>query len=217
MSTNPEMTFEDVVNVLIHSAVEPSYDNLLAAMQDYPQFSSELANLFSVWAAQVDDPSLTEDKSDNDRAVAMGLSYALNLLHRVEGDHASEPKPDPNVRLSMLAKFAGLSEEELALRVGVDETFIYKLDQRRIQPADEIPELLLLYICAAVAKPQPYVLGVLRGPAIATSRAALQKSAGKPVVKTETFAEAIRASTLGEAEKTRWLSLVQPPGSQEKE
>src|SRR5690349_9854348 len=107
MSINPETTFEDVLNTLLESGVEPSYDSLLVAIGDYPQFSAELAEFFAAWAEQMDDVSLVENASDESRVVSLGLSHALNLLHEQRGDAERNQEVDPNVRLTSLAKAAG--------------------------------------------------------------------------------------------------------------
>lgn len=221
MHAHQELTLEDVLNEIVQNDDEPSYANLERAIADYPQYRADITAFFAAWAIQADDESLetSAEAAGASNAVARGVSHALNLLHAkatgatgaVTAEGASEE------RLLKLIRAAGLDEARFAAECGLDEEFVIKLDRRRIQPAVDIPNECFEVMTLALVKHAqpsarleydvlaPHVIASVRGPALPMSAGAHLKSKTPPVIKTETFVEAILNSTLSEDDKESWL------------
>lgn len=201
-------TADDVILDLLVEGVEPSHENLAAAVAAYPQHRDALVQFFAAHAVQSAlGPETPSDGCSAERFANIGLSRVLELHHRrtqaAQGDVGSTTSTE--ARLSALAKQRGLDDAALAERVGLDEPLLMKLDLRRI--SGPRPMELFRRLGAVLDVPPTYVIAAATGQPIASSRGNLRKARRPVQITTETFDEAIRASSLPEHAKAFWLGL----------
>jgi DNA helicase II / ATP-dependent DNA helicase PcrA len=201
--TRPAILLEDVLDALMLEEPEPSYEALTRWSERYPEYREALADFFAAWAVQAEMPQ--EITVDEDRLASLAVSHALDIVHRREEAARHTPTvADPGLRLIAAARAAGISEEELARRVGLDDTIIAKLDLRRIV---DIPRLcferLATVLSTAVGRIRPMVTG-----AALPAAGVRYKAKRTPMPVTEDFITAVRASSLSEETQRFWLEAV---------
>ncbi len=124
-------------------------------------------------------------------------------LAALDAREASAAGPAP--RMLAAVREAGLTEAEVAARCEIDETILAKLDRRLIHVAT-IPRVLLEKIGIAIGRGADAVRAMLDGPPIGLTRAHYNdKSKRRPKPFAQGFADAVRASTLPDDAKKRWL------------
>lgn len=201
--TNHDVTLEDILDALMLEEASPSYEALTRWSDRYPQYTDALAQFFAVWARQLEceeEPVVRDDDPLARRAV----SYALDLMHRQD---AVRRKPGGKGGLSLIeaAHSVGLSLEDVADRTDLDDSIIKKLDRRRIH--GPIPPLCLERLASTVDVPVQLLRTMVTGPPMRGARVR-HKAKGKPASVTESFADAIRNSSLPEETKHFWLRTV---------
>lgn len=192
--------------LLDHIAIEedePSYAALSRWCELYPEHASELADYFATWAEQIELP-ITQSV-DAERFAAEAVSHALNLLHQEESKEGQET-------LTQIARSAGLNDADVAIRIGLDEAFVMKLFRRKID-FESIPQLCFDRLHWVLGITLAQVRKHLRGPPMGTVANARMKSRKKPVRRTETFEEALAASTIDETQKAEWRDALSAKGS----
>jgi hypothetical protein len=202
---NHNVTLEDILDALMLEEASPSYEALTRWSDRYPDYTDALAQFFAVWARQLDyedEPAIEDNGSLTRRAV----SYALDLMHRQD---TQRKKPGGKGGLSLIksARAAGLSLEEVALRTDLDISVIRKLDRCLIQ--EPIPSLCLERLSSTLDAPVQLLRTMVTGPPTRGARVR-HKAKGKPALVTESFADAIRNSSLPEATRNFWLGIVSP-------
>lgn len=205
MKSDTNLTFDDVVTFLLEEDVTSTHDNLVVWTQRYPQFADELADYFAEWAVQeeADDDGISDARSEHFTNV--GVSHALNLLHTRKQEVPLVRAPETKaMSLAQLCKRAGRTLASLGQHVRLDEETVMKLDLCRIV-LDTIPRVLIDRVATALGTLPSEIWSVLSAPPRATSKGALQKSRHRPQIKTESFEEAIRSSTLPPEQKAEWL------------
>jgi hypothetical protein len=207
--TLPSEVFDDILDELMMSEPEPSYEALLRWSNRYPQFRVPLMDFFAEWGVQAELSS--ETKVDKVRLSNLGVSYALDLLHRrscAKGQGAEAGKVS---RLGALAQSADFSWDTLAKATQLDAALLRKLDLRRIPKLPfALFERIANVLQVTAADIQAMVVG---SPLMA---AGIQhKSLKKPTAVTESFSDAIRNSSMSEADKTFWLKIAETEGAQE--
>lgn len=200
--TQHDLTLEDILDALMLEEREPSYDALVRWTKRYPEHTDALARFFAVWAKQSSDDETVQDE---DSLASRGVSYALDLLHRQDEAHAALVDAPPGVRLLKAAHAAGLTLAELARRADLDESVVVKLDRRRIHGL--IPRLCLERIASAINAAIHRVRTMVTGPPIMEAGLAY-KARGKPAPVTESFADAIKRSSLPEPTQRFWLDVI---------
>ena len=108
-------------------------------------------------------------------------------------------------RLIASARAVGISEEQLAIRSGLDSTIIDKLDLRRISTG--IPRICFEQLATALGTFTDHIRQMTTGPPLLAA-GTRHKAKRKPVPTTEDFADAIRNSSLSEQAKRFWLEAV---------
>jgi hypothetical protein len=145
---------------------EPSFAALSRWCELYPQHARVLADYFAMWAEQVELP-ITQSV-DAERFASQAVSHALNLLHQAEAK-------EPEKTLTQVARSAGLSDSDVAGRIGLDEIFVMKLFRRKID-FESIPQLCFDRLHWVLGITLAQVRKQLRGPPLATVANARMKS-----------------------------------------
>jgi hypothetical protein len=205
--------FEDILDAIMLEESEPSYSALARWSERYPEHAEALAEFFATWAVQTELPQ--EIAVDEERLANIAVSHALNILHHRDKTANHEPKAGASTatpRLLATCRAAGISDEELASRAGLDETIIVKLDLHRIT---NIPHSCFEVLAAILGIAAERIEEMATGPPLAAK--VRYKAKGKPVPTTEDFADAVRNSSLPEESQRFWLETVLAEGGGEKE
>ena len=198
----PQPSFDELLDWIGTEETEPSYEALARWCARFPQHADALTQYFATWAIQEEEPLILS--LDVERLANRAVSHALNLLHE-EHQHSKTAQTLPT--LSTAARARGMTDAQLAAQCGLDETMLVKLARRRI-PLATIPQLCCARLQEALALPFEDIFERLRGPPLAASAGTRLKSQQKPVMRTETFSEALEASTLPEADKAVWRGIL---------
>jgi hypothetical protein len=199
---NHDGELEDILDALMLEETSPSYEALTRWSDRYPDYTDALAQFFAVWARQLDyedEPVLQDDSSLTRRAV----SYALDLMHRQDSLRKT-PGSKGGLSLIKSARAAGLSLEEIARRTDLDISILRKLDRCLIQ--EPIPTLCLERLSSTLDVPVQLLRTMVTGPPMRGARVR-HKAKGKPALVTESFADAIRNSSLPEVTRDFWLGI----------
>jgi hypothetical protein len=207
MSRTQRPTADDVILDLLVEGVEPSHENLVAAIAAYPEHRQALEDFFASFAVQTAIGAAAPSAGfPAERFANLGVSHILGLRHRrVSMARERQAAAAPTMRLSQLLKQHGLTEATIAMRAGLDEGLVTKLDYRRIRVP--WPAELSRRLGEALEIPPAHVIAAATGPPIPSSRGNLRKAKGPIQVRSESFEEAITASTLSAEQKAYWLSL----------
>jgi hypothetical protein len=216
MSRMDQPTADDVILDLLVDGVEPTHENLTVAIAAYPQHRDALVVFFANLAVQTAlENEATLSGCDVEQFANIGVSRVLAGRHdapgqtsttgvcRKNGEYEAESPPP---RLSQLIRASGLSEDQVAVRVGLDSGLMMKLDRRRI--VGRRPMEMFRRIADELRVPPAYVIASATGAPIASSRGNLRKAKGQIQIETETFDVAINASTLSDDLKTFWLQRL---------
>jgi|SRR5712664_289193 len=197
-------TLDDVLNELVAEYERPTCEALEAVVGRYPQFRRELIDFVATWAEQMmlpESPELTIEEEE--RIVDRAMSHALN----VSFNRDEQPRQSGGNAIESLtgeAKNAGMSVADFAKGCELDLVLITKLNNRRILP-ETIPSRLVSHIARLVGKTADGVMEYLGSPPqLLSGQSFLSKKKPKGFER-ESFADAVRASSLSEAEKARWL------------
>src|ERR1043165_5003452 len=125
-----DVLFEDVLDALMTEEPEPSYEALVLWSARYPQFRVELTPFFAQWSHQAERDD--EADVDEERLGNLGVSHALNLLHRRQEVASKTESPKTIPRLLKFARDRGISGDSLGCAVRLDLQLVRKLDLRRI-------------------------------------------------------------------------------------
>ena len=202
--THPNVTLEDILDALMTEEPEPTYEALTRWSQRYPEYGEALANFFATWAVQAELPQ--EISANQERLANLAVSHALDIVHRRDQTVERAPKTSgARPRLIAAARAVGISEEQLAIRSGLDSTIIEKLDVRRISTG--VPRICYERIATALGTVTDHIREMTTGPPLLAA-GTRHKAKRKPVPTTEDFADAIRNSSLSEQAKRFWLEAV---------
>jgi len=206
MTRKPDQpSLDEILDRIAVEETEPSYQALTHWTELYPEHSHALRDYFATWAVQEEEP-LTQSL-DLERFANRAVSHALNLLHHEQEANAAVAQET----LSAVARHRGLDDAALAARTGLDESIVVKLSRRRIR-FGTIPRLCIERLRAVLALTFDQICERLRGPPLAASAGARLKSKRKPMIRVETFGEALESSTLTDAEKESWRILIPDNG-----
>lgn len=201
MNTQP-FDLDDVLDSLMVEESKPSYAVLTRWIAKYPQFSKELADFFAVWAIQAERSDGVE--IDTERLSNLAVSHAMELLHRRGASQKSTAKAG-GVGLFNAIAAVGKTVQAAASALELNSELLKKLDLRRLT---ELPDRL----CEAASEhlsmsAEAFRSMVAGGPAIANA-SAHHKAKGKLSLTTETFAHAVKHSTLPDDKKAYWAAII---------
>ncbi len=215
MNRVDQPTADDVILDLLIDGVEPTHENLVVAIAAYPQHRDALVAFFANLALQTalkDEPALSGCSLE--QFANIGVSRVLARRHDAPGQASAgvddrsgeiETKSMPP-RLSQLIRASGLTEDQVAVRVGLDTGLMMKLDRRRI--VGRRPLEMFRRIAGEIHMPPAHVIASATGAPIPSSRGNLRKAKGPIRIETETFEVAIKASTLSADLKAFWLQRL---------
>jgi hypothetical protein len=200
--TQPKIDLEEILNAVMLEEQEPDYKALQRWCKDYPEHRDALARFFATWAIQVDLPMDTS--VDESQLANLGVSRALNILNQQENEMKAPTRELSGSRLLVVCHQAGVSEEELASKTGLDQSIITKLDLRRLSA---IPGVCFERIAEVLHTSIEFVRPLITGPPVLQA-GVRYKSAKRPQVKVEDFATAVRSSSLQKQLQDFWLDVV---------
>ena len=215
MSRMDQPTADDVILDLLVDGVEPTHENLMVAIATYPQHRDALVAFFANHAVQTTlKDEATPSGCSAERFANIGVSRVLAHRHdaprqALTGTDSKSGEQEAKLlpqRLSQLIRASGLTEDQVAVRVGLDSGLMMKLDRRRI--VGRQPSEMFRRIGDELHIPPAHVIASVTGPPIASSRGNLRKAKGQIKIETETFEAAINASTLSDDLKAFWLQRL---------
>lgn len=199
-------TLDDVLNEFVAEYERPTAETLGAWVRRYPQFRNELIEFSAAWAEQIVLPAAPELTTyEEERIVDRAMSHALNVsFSRDEQAQSHQTNKNAIRSLTAEAKKTGLNPQEFAKACGLDLVLIAKLNSRQIRH-NTIPPRLIGHVARLLERSIEAVteyLGRPPQPLAGRSFFAVEKPKG---AEQESFADAVRASSLRGAEKARWL------------
>ena len=204
MENKSKITLDDVLNKFVAENDRPTAENLREWVKRYPQYRRELIEFAAAWAKQLVLPPALEMEPETEKTlIDRAMSYVLNVTHDRDTQTQSLAESSEAVHsLTEEARHAGMKPQELANALGLDLPIISKLNSRRIM---EIPALLISLFGQLLQKPTTVIEAYFaRPPQVAVDAAFLAHR--KPAIPAQQiFADAVRASSLSDEEKARWL------------
>lgn len=205
MTQKQNLTLDDVLNEFVAAYEQPSAEALERWAARYPQFRKELVDFAAAWAEQLVLPPAPELSAEREKLlVDRAMSHVQNVVFKRAQSEATQAEHRAIASLTGEAKRAGMSGQEFAKACGLDLALVTKLNNRQIKPRS-IPARLVGHIARLLERTVEAVTEYLaRPPQALAGRAFLAR--GKPQSSgQQTFADAVRASSLNDAEKARWL------------
>ncbi len=200
----PQMSIEELLDTILLDESAPTYEALLKWCERHPQYREELARFFATWGVQ---ENISYDvEIDEDRLASLGVSQALNLLEtrQEQQTHKSAHSRD-GTRLLSWAGRIGISEEVLARKTRLDHVILKKLDLRRLTG---VPQQCLERLAMALQSSIDFLRLLITGPPV-LQEGVRYKSRKRPKLTTEDFADAVRNSSLDDADKRYWLGAIE--------
>ncbi|MCA9087535.1 MAG: hypothetical protein KDA90_02745 [Planctomycetaceae bacterium] len=201
MNRKDQVTFEDILDEIMLQEPEPQYDALLRWCELYPEHRDQLTSFFATWAEQKERGE--RPVIDEDRVASKMVSHALNLIHHQTAP-TTELRATTESRLHKMIRASGCSEQTLMDQCKLDDTLLAKLDRHLIVFAS-IPQRCIEGIAAALQFAVEDVSRVLMGDPIPLSS---YKAKGKPVLRQESFLDAVTTSELSTPIKEEWRRIV---------
>lgn len=199
-------TLDDVLNEFVAKYERPTSEALETWVRRYPQFRRELIDFAAAWAEQMVLPEAPEFTADEEeRIVDRVMSHALNVSFTRDGEAQARPPGETAIgSLTSEAKNAGMNVADFARSCGLDLVVVTKLNNRQILP-ETIPSRLVGHIARLVGRTAESVREYLAGPPQLVSALSFLSKKKPKQFERESFADAVRASSLSEPEKARWL------------
>lgn len=205
MTQKEKPTLDDVLNEFVAAYEEPTAEALESWAARYPQFRKELVDFTAAWAEQLVLPPAPELSAEQEKLlVDRAMSHVQNVVFKREQSEATQSQARAVTSLTGEAKRAGMSAQEFAKACGLDLALVTKLNRRQIKPRS-IPARLVSHIARLLQTTVEAIGEYLEQPPQALAgRAFLAR--GKPEsAGQQSFADAVRGSSLSDAEKARWL------------
>ncbi len=206
MENRSTIPLDDVLNEFVTDNDRPTSEALEKWVHRYPEYRRELVDFAATWAEQLVLPRADELGAEVEKSlIDRTMSHVLNLVY--EQEHQVAEPSETNYTIDSLtgsAQRIGMSAQEFAKSCGLDLVLISKLNNRQIQP-QTIPIRLIRHIGRLLQVSWEAVSAYLAlPPQSLTGKAYLARD--KPVsAGQQDFTEAIRASSLSEPEKARWI------------
>ena len=207
MENRIEPTLDDALNTFVEENERPTAENVQELVNSYPKFREDLVEFAAVWAEQLVLPRAVQMDIEAEKLlVKRAMSHALNVAHSRNMETQEKAASDDLVdSLTEDAQRAGMKPLQLAKACGLDLGLLSKLNNRQIQPWT-IPAELIRILSDNLHKTTAALKTYFAGPLlVATGKAFFSR--GKPTnTGQQSFADAVRASSLSEEEKARWLN-----------
>lgn len=205
MTQNEKPTLDDVLNEFVAAYEKPTAEALESWAARYPQFRNDLIDFAASWAEQLMLPPAPELSPEEEKLlVDRAMSHVQNVTFKRDESAADRTETRSIASLTGEAKRAGMDGQEFANACGLDIALVSKLNSRQIKPLS-IPARLVSHIALLIGISIEAVGEYLaRPPQALAGRAYLAR--GKPQsTAQQSFAVAVRGSSLSDAEKARWL------------
>ena len=207
MENRIEPTLDDALNTYVEENDDPTAENLQEWIKRYPQFRKDLVEFAAVWAEELFLPPAAEIGAEVEKVlVDRAMSHVLNVAYSRDMETPGQARnDDPVGSLTQDAQRAGVKSLQLAKVCGLDLGLLSKLNNRQIQPWT-IPGELIRILAEHLRKTTAAIRTYFAGPTLAaTGKAFLSR--GKPTsTGQQSFQDAVRASSLSDEEKARWLN-----------
>ena len=207
MKNSIESTLDDALNSFVLENDRPTAENVQEWVDRYPQFRKDLVEFAAVWAEQLVLPSSEEIGVEAENVlIDRAMSHVLNVAYNRDVEILEQTTSDDSVQsLTEDAKRVGTKPAQLAKSCGLDLVLLSKLNSRQIQPWT-IPVELIGMLAEQLHKTAAALKIFFARPPRATERKAYL-SRGKPTeTAQQSFADAVRQSSLPIEERARWLN-----------
>jgi len=209
MENRNTMTLDDVLNEFVAENDGPTAQNLAEWAGRYPQYRRELVDFAAAWAQQLVLPPAPELGPETEKVlIERTMSHVLNVAYERDVKARGQAESDgPIDSLTGQAERAGMNAQEFAKSCGLDLALVSKLNSRQIEP-QTIPARLVKHIARLFGNSVAAVTAYLVLPPQALAGRAFLARDKPASTGRQSFADAVRASSLTEAEKARWLDEV---------
>ena len=207
MENRIDPTLDDALNTYVEKNDRPTAENLKEWVKRYPQFREDLIEFAAAWAEELVLPAVAEISTEAEKVlVDRAMSHVLNVAYSRDVEALEQTTSDDRVRsLTQDGQRAGIKPSQLAKACALDLGLLSKLNNRQIQPWT-IPTELIRLLAEHLNKTIAVLMIYFAGPPQATAGKAYL-SRGKPTgTGQQSFAEAVRQSSLSDEEKARWLN-----------
>jgi len=203
---------DDVLDQFVRNHASPSPEALAGYIAKYPEHREAIVAFVAVWSEQhfLQDDTMSSAPNEAALVESACLRFDAAMEERsAQRVRASAPSADAAVAaasqtLSEWARRAGFDLVDLAVPLDLDIGLVAKLDRRLIQ-AETLPRRLLDELARVLTTTTDTIRSILSAPpATAVPAFMIVRSAARSMP--EPFADAVRASTLPEITKARWLS-----------
>jgi hypothetical protein len=205
MTQNKGPTLDDVLNEFVAAYEKPTTKALESWAARYPQFRNELIDFAASWMEQLVLPPSPELSAEEEKLlVDRAMSHVQNVVFKRAQSEATQTEYRAIASLTGEAKRAGMNGQEFAKACGLDLALVAKLNNRQIKPRS-IPARLISLIARLLERTAEAVGEYLALPPLALAGRTFL-SRGKPQTSgQQSFADAVRSSSLSDAEKARWI------------
>ena len=206
MENRNKITLDDVFNTFVAENDRPTAENLQEWVKRYPQYRRELVDFAAAWAEQLVLPPAPELGPEAEKAlIDRAMSHVLNVAYNRDlQEQQRAENDDPIHSLTGEAQRAGINAQELAESCGLDVVSISKLNDRQIKP-ETIPARLVSLLGKLLQKSTEAIRVYFAEPPQAVAGKAFLALKKPRSAEQQSFADAVRMSSLSEAEKARWL------------
>ena len=206
MTHDEKVTLNDVLNEFVAEYEQPTAEALETLANRHPQYRDELIEFAAAWAEQIVLPPAEELSAEQEKVlVDRAMSHVANVTFDRDQD-APNRVEDGQVISSLTgeAKSQGYSVKEFAKACGLDLALITKLNNRQIMP-ETIPSRLISNLARLIERTTDAVQKYLAlPPGRIAARAYLSRQKPESTGQ-QSFADAVKDSSLSDAEKARWL------------
>ena len=205
MKSKNMMTLDDVLNEFVTAFDHPTAQGLEEWVERYPQYRHELVEFAATWAEQLVFPPAQELGEDIEKSlIERTMSHVLNVAYQREEKTSDAQDNKPIQNLTKEAQRTGMTVQEFAKSCVLDLLLVSKLNNRQIDP-QTIPRSLIKHIAGLINKSFSVVADYVALPPLALANKSFL-SRDKPAdLGRQSFADAVRASSLSETEKAQWL------------
>ena len=196
---------EDALQELLASAEAPQAEALEEILGRYPEYSAELTDFAVEWALQDLLPAPSGDGDGDGASVEASAIPAALERFRARLDEQGAARVAEAARVSPFADRSPAELSRLATRLGLDKILVAKLRDRKIV-AETVPEELRHGLANELGVASSVIAAHLAAPATIPQGANFKAQQAPEAGAKESFAEAVRRSSLTEDKKHHWLA-----------
>ena len=207
MATRIAPTLDDALNTFVAANDRPTAGTVQEWVNRYPQFRDDLVEFAAFWAEQLVLPPAAEIGAEAEKVlVDRAMSHVLNVAYSRDVETQQQAASDGPVRSLMQdAQRAAMKPLQLARVCGLDLGLLSKLNHRQIQPWT-IPAELISILAEQLHKTTAALTTYFAGPPLAAAGKTFLSSSKPTSTGQQNFTDAVRGSSLSDADKARWLN-----------